>query len=491
MRCKLNRYSVTQLNRLSRNNEIWCFGCGKRFNEMLAIYEDEIFVKKISTIIDNNSSLWGIKKKIFNHECEISGFQQINSCHDKRIILIITSDRYNEIYASIADKIKNGNISVTIYPVYYYSYTKTIMNLCSCIPAKRQILFYAGKEPHDNADEIVRYLNQEYQGKKFSIVYLDEASGTDLQKVKHINKFTLRKKNKIQDVIGYCLAYGRSRYLCYENETLEKVRDNQVLFYLNHGTIPLKDVSDVLKQSIAVDYGTCPGEGCAEIYANQYGIDVNKQIYMMPARVNKMLCCEKKECGQQVIVWLPTFRSLEGSDRRDSLEANPLVGILDYYESLNDFLKLNNQILIIKKHPREKNNLDVPLTCGNIKIIDDRQLEEKGITLQELLKNVDALLTDYSGIAFEYMLLNRPIGYVIFDMDKYVRGFSVKNPYDYMPGMHIKNIDGLKEFLTNLKLGDDEYYKKRLQLVNQLFGEHAYENGAEKLINFIDSLESK
>ena len=60
----IKRFSVQRLNYLSHTKEIWCIGCGKRFNEMLEMYRKESFVEKISVLMDSNSNLWGVSKQV-------------------------------------------------------------------------------------------------------------------------------------------------------------------------------------------------------------------------------------------------------------------------------------------------------------------------------------------------------------------------------------------------------------------------------------------
>lgn len=273
------------------------------------------------------------------------------------------------------------------------------------------------------------------------------------------------------------------------------MRTDQKLIFLNHGTIPLKDVSDVLRQPDAVDFSICPSEGCADIYEKQYGIKREKQVYLMPPRVNKMLRCKEKmhefagKDNLQTILWLPTFRRLEGTERIDSVEENPIALLSQNPEAINEMLKNNDQLLIVKKHPREKTVIEEFDYCSNIKVITEQEMKEKETSLQELLKGADALLTDYSGIAFEYMLLNRPIGYVISDIDQYQRGFSVSNPLLYMPGMLIKNMDALRKFLWNVKEKKDDYFEKRRELTNRIFQNKTNENGCRLLVDFADSID--
>ena len=98
------------------------------------------------------------------------------------------------------------------------------------------------------------------------------------------------------------------------------------------------------------------------------------------------------------------------------------------------------------------------------------------------------MITDYSGIAFEYMLLKRPICYVITDMKEYFRGFAVDHPFDYMPGVKVQTLSELLNFLESVRLGMDEYQKERNNLIKQLFGENRYKNGAKELIAALDNI---
>lgn len=63
-------------------------------------------------------------------------------------------------------------------------------------------------------------------------------------------------------------------------------------------------------------------------------------------------------------------------------------------------------------------------------------LEKKQIKLYELIGISDGLLSDYSSVAVDYLLLDRPLGYVLADYNIYKekRGFVFEDPLEYMPG---------------------------------------------------------
>lgn len=486
----MKRITVDVLNKKAKKADIWCLGCGKRLHEMLELYQKEYFVGKIKGLFDNNSMLWGIEKSIVGKLLLIDNPKKIEG---KKGILLITSDHYTEIYNSIKHLINEKNIECYIYPYFYYNITTVLMQIVGKLPVKRQILFLAGNEPHENADEIARYIYEDYDGKKYSIVYLEEQ---EVEKhnynIQSLNKWTPRIRTSLRDVVRYCFLYGRSQYLMYENEPLEKISSKQKLFFLNHGILPLKNVSDALKQPEYLDYAVCPGKGCSKIYMEQYGVPMSKQIYMMQPRVDKILAARGKydvffdREDSQVILWLPTFRQLAGSERVDSARADSLEIIRDNIYEVDDWLKQNRQKLMIKKHPREKAELKIPTDIENIVELKEQDLYSHKIVVQDLLADTDALITDYSSIAFEYMFLDRPIGYITYDFNDYHRGFSVPDPTAYMPGDRINNLVELKCFLDSVYSGNDRFSEKRRKLIKRLFGDTVYPKGAESLVKFLD-----
>ena len=82
----------------------------------------------------------------------------------------------------------------------------------------------------------------------------------------------------------------------------------------------------------------------------------------------------------------------------------------------------------------------------------------------------DALLSDYSSIAIDYLIVDRPIAYTLDDFEEYrkTRGFLVEDPRVYMPGYHLYVFDDLKRFILDLFEGKDLYKEQREQMGDQL-----------------------
>ena len=103
----------------------------------------------------------------------------------------------------------------------------------------------------------------------------------------------------------------------------------------------------------------------------------------------------------------------------------------------------------------------------NIRYVTEEMLQKSGIQLYELVGLMDGLISDYSSIAVDYMLLDRPLGYVLTDLESYrnTRGFVFENPEAYMPGEKIYNLEDLKDYFSHIAVGEDPFKEERRRLL--------------------------
>jgi CDP-glycerol glycerophosphotransferase (TagB/SpsB family) len=113
---------------------------------------------------------------------------------------------------------------------------------------------------------------------------------------------------------------------------------------------------------------------------------------------------------------------------------------------------------------------------SNIKIVRDEELADNGIQLYQFIPHTDALVTDYSSISADYMLLNKPMIYILDDYDEYrkSRGIYSENVLELMPGYHVFNLEELKEAIIEICRGVDKYKNKRNELLPKF---HTYQDG--------------
>jgi CDP-glycerol glycerophosphotransferase (TagB/SpsB family) len=92
------------------------------------------------------------------------------------------------------------------------------------------------------------------------------------------------------------------------------------------------------------------------------------------------------------------------------------------------------------------------------------------IDIYPILPHADVLVTDYSSVFFDFLLLDRPIVFYVPDCERYLRerGF-VLNFDSYTPGPKAKSFEELLLVLDNVFLGKDEFVEQRKRVQQYAF----------------------
>lgn len=192
----------------------------------------------------------------------------------------------------------------------------------------------------------------------------------------------------------------------------------------------------------------------------------------------------------KVVAWVPTFRENMNKVRVDCQSNFPLgIPILYDVESVkrvNAFLVKNRVLLIMKPHPEQDLDVIKRLDVSNIRILKNEDLLKHNIQTNEFLAQTDAMIGDYSGIYFDYLLLNRPIGITLDDFELYKQqhGFAFDNILDILVGEHIYKVDDMIQFVQHLVDGQDIKKSEREEIKKKT---HDFDDGrsAERVYRFI------
>ncbi|MGU5592807.1 CDP-glycerol glycerophosphotransferase family protein [Aeromonas sanarellii] len=121
------------------------------------------------------------------------------------------------------------------------------------------------------------------------------------------------------------------------------------------------------------------------------------------------------------------------------------------FNALNSKLKSMNARMIVKLHPSTNFNLDFE-SFGNITIANNQS------DPCELMAVADCLVTDYSSIYFDYLVLDRPIIFFPFDLDDYMKGRELYFGYEtHTPGIIIKEFTLLLNEIENVIKNKDMF----------------------------------
>lgn len=154
-------------------------------------------------------------------------------------------------------------------------------------------------------------------------------------------------------------------------------------------------------------------------------------------------------------------------------------------DDLNQFLKENNIIILVRGHVY--NQLDESTDIFTDRIIDFGF--DVCDNVNSILKDIDVLITDYSSIYIDYLLLNRPCVFIPYDLEDYEQDRGLLLDYDlWAPG---DKVSTYHEFITSLKRiidGKDIYKDRRTEICNQL---HHFndDKSCERVFKFINNFE--
>ena len=215
-------------------------------------------------------------------------------------------------------------------------------------------------------------------------------------------------------------------------------------------------------------------------------IKSNKSKNNLEKVLNMKINKEKK-----IIFYLPTFR--EGYLNRSEGKKIENFNIFRF-DSFNirefiKFLEENEILFIMKLHPFEEKyykNILKDYKTENLKIIQQEKLTENYLDLYEVLGYSDLLITDYSSVYFDYLLIDKPVIFVPTDIEEYSqkRGFLLE-PYDFWtPGPKVYNQDDLlNSILANLN--EPNKYKKERNLINSMINYYKDNKSSERVWNLI------
>lgn len=467
-------------------------------------------------IIDANSGKHG-RVTICNKEILVTGFDILdqlrnseshnNHIEDPNLQLfgnisdytfIITDDYFHEVFNKLANHPAFANYKGDIY--YYLN------KECQTeIEYRRKykghhlesiIVFRSG--PHmkeyvpgldfaDNAKVLFDYMLKHNYNQKYRLIWVVknpndyEPLYRDYENVEFISEPTMDyeiehyyRTISLAKFFFFTDAYGIGKY----------ARDDQVRVQLWHGCGFKSRLSNI-SCADRYEYMTVTGPLYAKEHARVFGLRDEQILLTGIPKGDEVIAgidAASQKCIRDVlhipmaagyILWLPTYRKAQSSLKQSNgyellSEYNlPLVDSYKDLEALNEQLRDDNLILLIKLHPFQENIKNSKDTFSNICFINNEDLLKSGISVNRIMGMTKALISDYSSAAVDYLALNRPIGFITEDIDSYKadRGFIFDAIEEYLPGMLINNSKELAQFINAIALGTDTTYEKRNRLL--------------------------
>lgn len=211
-------------------------------------------------------------------------------------------------------------------------------------------------------------------------------------------------------------------------------------------------------------------------YAEAFGMSVDSVLSLGVPRVDFFYDNEKKQAikhafynkypelkGKRLILYAPTYKG--SSYKQDS------------YTSSIDFnhLKNDQDIWLIKLHPYITKGLDERQN------VDGFTLEPEHFSTHELMLVSDILVTDYSSVIFEFSILNKPIIFMVPDLEEYYQQrdfyFNFEN---FVPGNIVENSSQLSEMLN-----EKNYDMTRLKNFRDYFFDYQSFGYSKRVVDYL------
>lgn len=338
------------------------------------------------------------------------------------------------------------------------------------------ILIYSNMEFRDNVKYIYDYMIQNQYNLKYKIVRSQN------EKIRDLLPPNVSVVNNVKAIFVYLRA--AHVYYAFGKLPIFPTRD-QCVIQMWHGT-PFKGFDNAMKykppSKSYYTYAFASSETFRPIVANLFGISAKHVVLCGQPRNDALfynMNYNLNENYAKIIIWLPTFRKSTLLGYQDiGFQAN-IIPIFDNYQlyTLNKMLNELNVCLLIKLHPSQDLENYSKIDWENLKLFSHHDFNMLGWDLYNLLAQTDALITDYSAVAFDYLLLNRPIAYTVDDYEEYKdkRGFAVDNPEDFMVGPKLMNSSDFMDFIHNVVFEKDPWCEKRKE-VNDIVNKYQDNN---------------
>ena len=368
--------------------------------------------------------------------------------------------------------------------------------LNSLIPkSNNKILFISRPDFSDNTLHMYRYIKRQKTNKQLSWLIYDKNIYDLLLQKGYKNIFYLKSISGIWE-------YLRSKIIITSSSSLWQVKSPfQKQFDLWHG-IPLKTVLCMGEKHISPKrqagnitrrFATSNLEKAqlaASFDYNAIRISVTGHprtdaLFNKEKKLSQLLGMDVSKYNN-VIFYMPTYRQgYRDKQEGTTFNVENIFRMKEYdHQKFLEFLERNKILFLLKLHPYEEKLYEDTALGDNIKWITNTFLVEHDLDTYDIFYEVDTLITDYSSIYFDILLLDKKIIFLPLDLDIYERnrGFQLE-PYDFWaPGKKIFDQENLqKEILEN----DSTEEKEHRKLIKDIMFKYQDDQSAKRIYDII------
>ncbi len=306
--------------------------------------------------------------------------------------------------------------------------------------------------------------------------HLEKAGGYELVFISHDDLSSVAKAAVFFTKKAYLLA--TAKYVFMNDNFMPlgylNFREEAVIVQLWHAEgafkkfgLDIEQPADIRARELAANgklsYVVCSSSGVADIYSSAFGVPREKVLPIGSPRADVLLAADNAaalraefetkypQCkGKKIVLYAPTFRDDPQLDAQflSSFDYNKFEAALG-----------DTHCLLVRLHPQIHGSARID---GAIDVTDYKSVNE--LTLVS-----DLLITDYSSICMDFVLLDKPCVFFAPDLDEYTSARPFYFDYrSYVPGRIAVNMSELVDAVAVAGVDEraENFKKRNLDMVD-------------------------
>lgn len=347
--------------------------------------------------------------------------------------------------------------------------------------SSRKVLFYESTPDYMNNYELMKYMVCNEFDQKYNIYYFPNIKKECKLDVNYDN---VKFSNNLALAFWLFLT---AKFVFLDTGNMRMIPSKkQCVIYMDHG-LPFKlagKLNKVFDKTfpkdliMPVNYFLSSSAKFDSMYCEAYNIGPEQLIRCGRPRTDalykKEICLDRigidKSKYSKIIMWMTTYRITNNGRTKDTTSENwsktnlPILTDMEKIKQLNEYLKNQDMLLVIKIHASSVFDVKSIQEVSNVRLLMDKDFVDKGIQIYSLLKDFDVLITDYSSVFLDYVIVDKPIIFIVDDIEEFnkLHGFFFDNPLEFMPGPKVNTYDELVKELNELDYNEIDFHTNRM-----------------------------
>ena len=318
------------------------------------------------------------------------------------------------------------------------------------------------------------YLIKNEYHKKYEIIWLVK-SPEKCKEFKQENVRFIRSHRRYNQKYRKAASYKymlTSRYIFYDQSVnwIAMTRKNQVFVDLWHGC---EYALNAERKKIFFDYCLTPGEIFNLPMKEAFGCTLKKMLPLGYPHYDSILQGSEQALeyrkklleasgSEKLLLWYPGEMRTVCREELEKLDAACRQWKIQ--------ILICNTILETKLSEKEPNKekSEKKLKLTNIKTFREEGLKTSKINIYELLHETDALISDYTSLMTDFLLLDRPMACILTELDA-KRKWIFEGYPDFIPAQPVASVEEICAFTEAVGQGKDDYRLKRKETAENIF----------------------